>query len=203
MNQTRILNWQLVVPDEDAPLLLLPADGESVTGATVADPAALDGMLSAGAYHGVVVPDLGLWGEEVDGGVASLLSSLATTPGEGGWLFAAFANRSFPGRGRKRRGLRLGRALKLLRAAGLEDVSVYVPLPSHRQPAWMVPVERREELDLFLRQMVFPYAPVRSRVLAWIATRAIQSGRRLALAVPHRVRVRFAPSYALIARRPA
>jgi hypothetical protein len=205
VTETRILNWQLVVPDEDAPMLLLPAGDETVPGATVVapDPRSLDAALAPGSYHGVVAPDLGAWEGEFDGGVASLLSRLAATPGPGGWLFAAFANRRFPRRTRRKHGLRLGRALKMLRAAGFDDVAVYIPLPSHRQPAWLVPVERRAELDVFLRQMVFPYAPVSSRLLSWFGSRAIQAGRRIALGAPHGLRVRFAPSYAIVARRAA
>jgi len=203
MSETRILNWQLVVPDEAAPLLLLPANGESVPGATVValDPSSLITALSDGPYHGVVAPDLGAWSDAGDVRPALLLSSLAAAAAPGGWLFAAFANKRIPRRSR-RLGLRLGKALRLLQAAGLENVAVYVPLPSHRQPAWLVPVERRDELDVFLRQMVFPYAPVASPVLSWMASHAIQGGRRAVLAAPHRLRVRFAPSYAIVARRP-
>jgi len=203
MIDTRILNWQLVVPDEGAPLLLLPANGENVPGATVValEPRSLEAALSGGLYHGVAAPDLGEWSAVGDGGSSSLLSRLAEVAAPGGWLFAAFANKRLPGRSR-RRGLRLGKALRILRKAGLGDVAIYVPLPSQRQPAWLVPVERRDELDVFLRQMVFPYAPVASPVLSWMASRAIQGGRRAALAAPHRLRVRFAPSYALVARRP-
>ena len=203
MSDTRILNWQLVVPDEEAPLLFLPVNGERVSGAMVVeDPGSLDDMLAPDTYHGVVAPDLGAWsGEEAN--ASSLLSRLAATAAPGGWLFAAFANRRFPRKGRRRKGLRLGAALRVLRRAGFADVAVYVPLPSHRQPAWMVPVERREELDVFLRQMVFPSVPVSSPILSWVGTRAIQGGRRLALAAPHSLRVRWAPSYALVARRTA
>ena len=204
MTETRILNWQLVVPDEEAPLLLLPAKDETVPGATVVrpDPVSLDMALSAGPYHGVVAPDLGEWGADGNGGVSSLLSRLAGAAGPDGWLFASFANRRFPRKTRRTHGLRLGKALKLLRRAGMEKVTVYIPLPSHRQPAWLVPVERRSELDVFLRQMVFPYAPVSSRILSWVVSRGIQGGRRIALAAPHGLRVRFAPSYAIVARRP-
>jgi hypothetical protein len=203
MMDTRILNWQLVVPDEEAPLLLLSANGESVPDANVIAPDALslEVALSDGPYHGIAAPDLGAWSTRVGEDAPSLLSRLAATAEPGGWLFAAFANKSLRARSR-RHGLRLGRALRVLKAAGLENVAVYVPLPSHRQPAWLVPVERRAELDLFLRQMVFPYAPVASPALSWMASRAIQGGRRAALAAPHRLRVRFAPSYAVVARRP-
>jgi hypothetical protein len=206
MSETRILNWQLIVPDEEAPLLLLPAGDESVPGARIVppDPRSLDDALASGPYHGVIAPDLGGWGDDGNGGAASLLSRLAAAaPEPDGWVFASFANRRFPRKNRRRQGLRLGKALKVLRSAGLADVTVYVPLPSHRMPAWIVPVGRRQELDVFLRQMVFPYAPVSSRILSWLGSRAIQAGRRIALAAPHSLRVRFAPSYAIVARRPA
>jgi len=202
MNDTRLLNWRLVVPDDGHPLLLLPADGEVMSGATVLerDPRSLRAALQPGAFHGVVASDLSSW-QHVDGkGAAGLLERLASVPPPGGWLYAAFPN---PLVRPRRGGLGVRKALRVVRAAGLEGAAGYVLLPSQRRPAWLVPVRRRAELDVFLRRMVFPYAPLSSPVGAWFAARALVAARFLALILPHRLRVRFAPAYAVVARRPA
>ena len=200
MSDTRLSNWRFVVPDDGDPLLLLPADGEARAGATVVerDARSLRAALQPGAFHGVVASDLSVW-ERIDGrGAAVLLRRLAEVPPPGGWLYAAFPNPLVRARG----GLGLRKALRVLDAAGL-DGAAYVILPSQRRPAWLIPVRRRAELDVFLRRMAFPYAPLRSPVAAWLAARALQVGRLLALVLPHRLRVRFAPAYAVVARRPA
>lgn len=202
MSDTRLLNWRLVVPDGGDPLLLLPAGDETAEGATVVerDPASLRSALRAGAFKGVVVADLSAWGR-IDGtGSARLLETLAALPAEGGWIYASFPNRLRPSA--KRGGLSLPDALRILRSAGYR-AAAYVALPSQRRPAWLVPIARRSELDVFLRRMAFPYAPTRSPVISWIAARLMLAARVVALRAPHRFRVRLAPAYAVVARRSA
>jgi hypothetical protein len=201
----RLENWRLVVPSEATSLLVLPASGgaaaaETIDGATVVEPDAEALRSVAGSFEGVVAQDLAAWGAIEGEGAAALLERLAPMTAAGGWLYAAFPNSLIP---RKPRGLSLRRALRILRSAGFGDVAVYVALPDHRRPAWLVPVTRKAELNVFLRRMAFAYVPFGPPMVARAAARAMQAGRMVGLAAPHRLRVRLAPAYSIVARRTA
>lgn len=202
----RLENWRLVVPEEAASMLVLPAAGgaeaaAAVPGATVVSPerTALTEALAA-RYDGVVIQDLAAWGALAGDGSAALLSRAAAAIRDGGWIYAAFPNAWVP---RKPKGLSLAKALRILRSAGLGDAAAYAALPDHRRPAWLVPVGRRAELDVFLRRMAFAYVPFGPPMVARAAAQVMQAGRKAGLAAPHRLRVRLAPAYALVARRTA
>jgi hypothetical protein len=201
----RLENWRLVVPNESSSLLVLPAEGgavaaSSLLGATVLDPDAAALRSMTGTYEGVVAQDLSAWGAITGEGAPALLSRLTTMTSADGWLYAAFGNALVP---RKPRGMSLRRALRILRSAGFGDVAVYAALPDHRRPAWLVPLSRKAELNVFLRRMAFAYVPFGPPRVARAAARAMQAGRMVGLAAPHRLRVRLAPAYSIVARRTA
>jgi hypothetical protein len=200
----RLLNWRFVVPDEPGRLLLLPADGEDPAGAvTPNDTNGLDSVIGMGPYDGVAVPDVGRWGSMSGaGGSANLLRQLAAQVADGGWLYVGFANPLYPLR-RGHGSLSLTKALRVLDAAGLDRVDVFLALPDERCPAYLIPRNDRAALDFFLKRLFLPY-PGAARGWRGRATQQLMSAlRRLALVGPHRARTRFAPAFGIVAGRSA
>jgi hypothetical protein len=201
----RALNWRFVVPDEPRGLLLLPADGERVEGAVSPElsASALSGALRDGPYPAVAAPDLARWaGLERAGGAADLLARLGDAVGPGGWLFAGFPNPWYPARPAATGSLGLGTARRILGRSGLGIGESYVALPDQRCPAYLVSAGAPAELEYFLRCLFRPYTGSLSGWRARLGQRSLSLMRRIALGLPHRVRVRFAPALGIVARRP-
>jgi hypothetical protein len=198
----RPLNWRFVVPGQPDRILLLPVNGERVDGAIVPDriAASLDEALKGGPYPGVAVPDVGSWSPIV-GSHAILIRRLAAAVERGGWLYAGFANALYPGHPFAPGSLRAKVVRRSLAISGVWSVQTYFPLPDHRCPAYLIPAERREEMNYFLRTLFLPY---REGGHGWPA-RVLQRGRlamrAVALAAPVRTREHLAPAIALVARR--
>jgi hypothetical protein len=200
----RLLNWRFLVPDEPEGLLLLPADGEPLPSAVIAEPRpdSLASALRRGPYPAIAVPDLGAWmRRRRPAGTGPLLARLCAAVAPAGWLCVGFANAWYPGAPARPGSLRLRTALGILRRSGLTELEVFLALPSQRRPALLVPAARDTELDHVLRRLFLTYVPadspwptLRRRVLAVL--------RRGALVAPHGIRVQFAPAFCVVARRP-
>ena len=206
----RTLNWRFVVPDEPAGLLLLPANGELLDGAVVPDrtAAALAATLQEGPYPAVAVPDLGAWGHLADRGrsparSARMLERLAGSVAPGGWIYAGFANPWYPARPRLTRAMRVRRAVRILRRAGMESAEVYLAFPDQACPAYLISQGGAAELNAFLRHLFLPYVGATHGWRGRVKQRLLSLMRALALVSPHAMKARFAPSMAVVARRPA
>ena len=145
----------------------------------------------------IVVPDLSAWS-----GAQSprrVLHELAGSVAPDGWLCVGFPNRWFPGT--RAGAVGLAAATAALRAGGLCTTQVYLPLPDHRRPALLVDSRRRDELDYTFRHIFLTYVPGHS---GWsrVTRRLLRVVRGVAVGIPHRLRVRLAPAYLVIARRP-
>jgi hypothetical protein len=200
----RTLNWRFVVPDEPPGLLYLPVDSEAPPGAVVAAPGGhgLAATLRGAPFPAVAVPDLGRWAPRRPAEARRILARLAAALAPGGWLCAGFANACFPGTPALTGALRLSSAERVLRRKGLSDLEVYLTLPAQRCPALLVPASRPVELDYVLRQLFLLYAPGEGD---WAAARRqlLTLLGRGAMRVPHDLRMRFAPGFCVVARRPA
>jgi hypothetical protein len=203
MNDIRALNWRFLVPDEPHGFLFLPVDGEALAGAISPNgEGGLAGAIGQGPYPAVAVPDLAAWIRDVpDESPTRLLDRLADAVAPGGWLYAGFPNRRYPGRRAAPGSIRLGAAVRILRARRFTEVRAFLPFPDQRSQAYFISADTRAPLGHFLSLLVFPYSAggpgadrKRSRI-RWM--------RRIALASPHPIRVRFAPAAALLARRAA
>jgi hypothetical protein len=203
MSDARLLNWRFLVPNEPRALLHLPLADERIPRALVPDrtESALTEALGKGPYGGVAVPDLARWqGLANGGGALGLLAVLARTVEMEGWLYVGFPNSLYPGRARVPGALRLRQAVRLLRQEGLSEIHTYLAFPDQTCPAYLLSLEGRSELDYFLRRLAFPYVQAAGG-RAQLKRRGLQLMRRVALAGPHRVRVRFAPAIAIVAWR--
>ncbi|MFL5800072.1 MAG: hypothetical protein ACJ77A_19345 [Actinomycetota bacterium] len=199
----RALNWRFVVPDEPAGLLLLPADGETVAGATVV-PASAHGLaetLARGPFPAVVAPDMGGWAVRTGFRTSELLERLGRQVVPGGWIFAGFANPWYVGRWLRRGSLRRRRAMAALRRAGLAG-EAYLTFPSEQCPAYIVPASGRAELDYLLRRLFVPHTGEPTGFGTRVKRRLLMVMRAVALRAPHRARVAFCPGLAVVARRP-
>jgi hypothetical protein len=202
----RALNWRFVVPSEPPGMLLLPTNGERLSGALVANrtPDALSAALS-NRYPAVAAPDLSSWvGATRDGDNARrFLDRLARSVSPGGWIYAGFANPYSPLRPLQRGALSRRTATRTLRDAGFTEMRVYVPFPDQRLPAYLVSAGRDAELDYFVRNLSFPYVDDASG-LRGRARRAIRTLlQRCAAALPTTISARVVPSFAIVARRRA
>jgi hypothetical protein len=197
----RALNWRFVTPETPSRLLLLPVGDERLPLALTPD-RTVHGIQSAlmhGPYPAVVVPDLGDWGR-LAGGPARLLSELAGQVGPGGWLCTGFSNSWSPIRPTGGGHLSRRKAIRLLRTAGFGRVDAYLAFPDHRRPAYITS-PGRPELRYFLRRLFLPYVGDLGGMRARLKQRALRVLRTVTLATPHWIRVRFSPSYVLVAQR--
>jgi hypothetical protein len=200
----RALNWRFVVPDEPRGLLLLPAGGERMEDAVSPElsASALSAALGDGPYPAVAAPDLAGWaGLERAGGAAGLLARLGDSVGPGGWLFAGFPNAWYPAHPAAPGSLGLGAARRILRRSGLGIDEAYLALPDQRCPAYLVSTGGPAELEYFLRRLFRPYPGSLSGWRAGLRQRSLSIMRMVALGLPHRLRVRFAPALGIVARR--
>jgi hypothetical protein len=203
MTDIRALNWRFLVPEEPHGLLFLPIDAEALAGATSPNgEGGLAGAIQQGPYPAVAVPDLAAWIKySPDESPTRLLDRLADAVAPGGWLYAGFPNRLYPGRPVAPGSIRLGTAVRILRARRFTEVSAFLPFPDQRGQAYFISADTRAPLGHFLSLLVFPYsaggpgADQKRRRIRWM--------RRIALASPHPIRVLFAPAAALFARRAA
>jgi hypothetical protein len=197
----RPLNWRFIVPDVPPGLLLLPVGEERLTAGVIPDwtGPSLSSALGEGPYPAVAAPDLSRWGGLV-GGPAGLLLQLAASVREEGWLCTGFSNPWSPIRSTGHEPLSLGKARRVLRRAGFSRIDTYLAFPDHRRPAYLM-TSGGAELGYFLRRFFFPYVGELRGLRARLKQRALRLMRVATLATPHHVRVRFAPSYMLVARR--
>lgn len=197
----RLLNWRFIVPGEPEGLLLLPTGAETLPGAVtpLRDPSG--GPQLIGPYYpAIAAPDLAAWlprGRR--GAAACLLADLAAAVAPGGWLCAGFANRWCPIAPLRAGSLSSGRAVRVIRQAGLTRAELYAAIPGHRRPAFIVPLTRRAEMDYMLRCLFQTSVPERG-VGAVAFRRVLHILRRAALLAP-RVRRHLVPAYYLIAQR--
>lgn len=200
----RTLNWRFVVPDEPEGLLLLPVGGERLESAVVAEPGpqGLASALANGPYPAVAALDLGGWAARGGQGLPGrLLARLCSAVAPAGWLCVGFANPWYPGAPARTGSLAPRTALRVLRRGGLTGAEVYLALPSQRRPALLVPAARPAELGHVLDRLFFPYVPAELR-LAMTRRELLAALRRGAAVAPHGLRIRLAPAYCVVARRP-
>jgi len=132
-----------------------------------------------------------------------MLELLAGAVAPGGWIYAGFANPWYPARPRMTRALRLGRAMRILRRAGLTGPEVYLAFPDQACPAFLISKGGAAELDAFLRHLFLPYVGATHGWRGRVKQRLLSLMRAMALVSPHGMKARFAPSLAIVARRPA
>ena len=188
----RCANWRFVVPDEPEDLLLL--DDERAGGG-----ARLDEVIRGVRARGVVVPDISVWAGGSDG--RSVLRDVAGAVAPAGWLCVGFANRLCPPAMGNRNALSLVQATTTLQSAGLVVRTVYLPLPDHRRPAYLIDSRHRGTLDYVLRHLFLTYLPGSSSITR-LARRGLVLARRMSLSLPHSPRVLGAPGYVVITGRP-
>lgn len=210
----RALNWRFVLPDEPlAGWLLLPASGAAAGSdpllaaliapeTTVPQPTAagLAAALARGPYPAVAAPDLGVWSGLAHQPAGALLADLCAAVAPGGWLLAGFHARWASLAAGPGTGLSASAVRGTLRAGGLPDARLYLPLPGLTQPAFLVPEDRSAELDHVLRRHFIAYAPGGSLRSA-ARRRAMLAARALALRAPRVVRTGLAPAHYVVARR--
>ncbi len=189
MVDARALNWRFVLPSEPADPVVLDLAAAELYG-RLAD------ALTGAPWPAIVVPDLAAW--TAGKSPRTALHELAEGIAPGGWLCVGFRNRWLPGTAQGAMGVRA--ATSALRNAGLHLESVYLPLPDHRQPAFLVDAQTRSQLDYVFRHTFLSYLPGGS-VWARLGRRLLVVARIVAIRVPHPVRVRLAPAYFVIARR--
>jgi hypothetical protein len=198
----RLLNWRFIVPGEPEGLLLLPAGAETLPGAVTPakDPSGGPQLIDP-CYPAIAVPDLAAWlSRGRRRATACLLADLAAAVAPGGWLCAGFANRWCPIAPLRAGSLPSGRALRVIRRAGLTEAELYAALPGHRRAAFLVPLARRAEMDHMLRFLFQTSVPERG--LGAVAFRRILHILRRAAILTPRVRRHLVPAYYLVARRP-
>ena len=202
VDDARPLNWRFVVPHVPTRSLLLPVDGEQIPGAVVPTPTrgGLDDALEGPVYAAVVAIDAGGWSSRLGLAPAELLGRLADAVEPGGSFCVGFSNPWFPGRPRRPGSLASGRAHEVLRRHGFEVERCYLAFPGVDCPAYLVDQDEPACLDYFVRRLSVPYAPG-SGMSARLKQRMLGAMRRIAMAAPHRGRVRFAPGAVLVARR--
>jgi hypothetical protein len=201
----RPLNWRFVVPGEHRGLLLLAVGDEGLEDAVIPEPSAsaLSAAMRNGPYPAVVAADLAAWaGLERHTGAAGLLGRLGDCVEPGGWLFAGFPNAWYPARLAATGSLGLAAARRIVGRTGLVMVDAFLALPDQRCPAYLVSIDRPAELEYFLRRLFRPYAGSLSGWRAGLRQRSLSVMRKAALGLPHGPRLRFAPAFAIVARRP-
>lgn len=185
----RALNWRFILPAEPADPMVLDLAAANIHG-RLAD------ALTGAPWPALAVPDLTAW--TAGRPPRTVLRELAGAVAPGGWLCVGFCNRWLPGTVRGAIGVRA--ATSALHDAGLHLESVYLPLPDHRQPAFLIDARTRSQLDYVFRHTFLSYLPGGS-VSARLGRRLLVVVRILAVKAPHPVRVRLAPAYFVIARR--
>lgn len=201
----RVRNWTFVVPPA-ARVLFLPVQDEDHPGSVVPaarTAAALDVALATGPFPGVAAPSLAGWREAAGGDTARLLATLGAAVAPGGWLYAGFSNAWYPGNAGRNGSLTRGRALEVLRRAGLHDAVRYLAFPHERLPAYLIEDEDPAALRYFLAALSFPYVEGGNRWKARVKQVALAGTRRAALLSPAGLRSRAAPGLVVVARRPS
>jgi hypothetical protein len=188
----RFANWRFVVPDEPEDLLLLDDELAGRGGR-------LDEAIRGVRARGVVLPDISAWADGSDG--RSVLRDVAGAVAPAGWLCVGFANRLCPPAMHNRHALSLFQATTTLESAGLVVRTVYLPLPDHRRPAFLIDSRYRGTLDYVLRHLFLTYLPGSSSITR-LARLGLVIARRMSLLLPHGPRVLAAPGYVVIAGRP-
>ncbi len=199
----RAMNWQFVLPAAPDGMLALAEPHTCPPAARRVPRGELIGHRRASGWPAIAVPDVGA---RIGGGdaacAAGLIGILAAQVAPGGWLGFGVANSWYPGSPRGRRSLGLGALRRVLRDNGLSIEALYVALPDHRHPAVLAAASPRAALDEVLRRLPTTYVPAGSR---WSrvhrAMRTVLAGA--AAMAPHVLRMRLAPAYVVVARRPS
>jgi hypothetical protein len=199
----RTMNWRFVVPDEPPGLLLLRVGEEQLAGAVTPGDAgeALSNALEAGPYPAVVAQDLARWASLLDVRPRDLLLQLGAGVEARGWLAVGISNPWSPTRPFGHGSVRATRAARALNAAGFCSVRSYLAFPDQRCPAYLIGADDRAELNYLLGRLFLPYVGEVRGMRARIKQRVVRAGRRVALFLPHRLRVGLAPASLLVARK--
>jgi hypothetical protein len=195
--------WQFVAPLDAPELLALAEPDDCPEGATVVRTGDFAAHLRAAGWPAVAAPDLGRAAHDagVNHAVATteLLGGLVSP---GGWLLVGAANAWYPGKHVRGGTVTLTGLRRAVRRAGLRIDGLYLTFPDHRHPAVLAAAASAAALDQVLYRLPTTYVDSGGR---WPRTRrrvrvltALAAG-----CAPHRLRVRFAPGYLVIARRPA
>jgi hypothetical protein len=187
----RCANWRFVVPDEPSGMLVLDA-------ARASRGSCVNEAIGGAQAPAVVVPDISAWTHRA--GSRGVLREVARGVAPSGWLCVGFANRLSPAAPQTRAALSLPVATATLKSAGLVVQTVYLPLPNHRRPAYLIDARHRATLDYVLRHLFLTYLPG-SSALVRPGRKGLALARQAALALPHRLRVLAAPGYFVLARR--
>jgi hypothetical protein len=197
----RSMTWQFVAPNDGAQLFAFAAPDDCPEDAITIAPAELRRHVGQAAWPAVAAPDLAAVVAEAGAGdAAATLELLGRQVAPGGWLLFGVANAWYPAR--RAGALSLARLRRAVGRAGLHVESVYLAMPDHHHPAVLTAARPAGALDQVLYRLPTTYVGNTGR-----GTGARRRARMLMVAcagaAPHALRVRFAPGYLVVARRPA
>ena len=195
--------WQFVAPANAPELLALAGPTDCPRGAVAVRPGDLAAYLRAAGWPAVAAPDLGrVSAADGNARLAATTELLGRQVAPGGWLLVGVANAWYPGNRASSGTLSLAGLRGAIQRAGLRIDALYLAFPDHRHPAVLANAATAAALDQVLYRLPTTYVDGGGR---WPRTRrrvrmlmALAAG-----AAPHRLRVRFAPGYFVLARRPA
>lgn len=202
VRDARSSTWQFVIPGDGGELLALAPPQDCPAGAVPVVPGTLAGHARPAGWSAVAAPDLATVLAEVGGAdVRAALDVLAGLVAPGGWLLVGAGNRWYPGGPREGR-LGLAALRRRLQRAGLRIDAVYLAMPDHQRPAVLAAAHPARALDEVLYRLPTTYVDGSTR---W--PRARRRARSVLVsaagAAPHSARLRFAPGFVVVARRPA
>ncbi len=198
----RSTTWQFVAPGQPTEFLVVADPADCPEGALAVAPGDLSRHCRPTGWPAVAAPDLGTASAQAGSGAAALLELLAHQVAAGGWLLVGVSNSWYPARGGGSGRLSLARIHHVVRRGGLHVDALYVALPDHRRPAVLAASQPARALDEVLDRLPTSYVEANVR---WprARRRARSLLARAASSAPHAVRLRFAPAYVVVARRPA
>jgi hypothetical protein len=197
----RSMAWQFVAPPGTPEMLAFAEPSDCPAGAVAIDAGDLAAHVRAAGWPAVAAPDLGRTAAEIgDGDAAATTELLAGQVAAGGWLLIGAANAWYPGNRLTPSTLSLARLRRALHRAGLQLDALYLAFPDHRHPAVLAAADSAAALNQMLYRLPTGYVGTGGR---WHRTRRrIRTAMAVAAAAtPHRLRVRFAPGYLVLARR--
>ena len=199
----RSTTWQFVAPSDAAELLAFADPDDCPREATAVSGGDLTRHLRSAGWPAVAVPDLDAATAQLGrGGAASTLQFLGDQVARGGWLLFGLSNAWYPHRRGPGGALSLARVRRSLRRTGLEIDSLFIALPDHRRPAVLAAAWPSRALDEVGYRLPVTYVSDDSR---WPSMQRLVRLLMVAAAAaaPHPLRLRLAPAYLVVARRPA